>query len=251
MSTARATCTVLITVMSIIAVGCSRADESPKPDRTEPTEVESTAPVRPGPIDFSSEAEQMSTWDDTCQITDPTPIIERFDNVRSVELSDRVVSVNPNDDYNEHVCTADLDLETGFDPETYLTIAIFDSNVEAFDRYYGLSIRYPYIFSDAEVDKQYVLDEESSWNALQITAQETPTVPSEQRVVVAAVMLGDFYTVELLVRFDPDVHQRADCDATSSADCTITATHVADFLATDPYLEDLHANIEATFERAP
>jgi hypothetical protein len=63
-------------------------------------------------------------------------------------------------------------------------------------------------------------------------------------------MLGDFYTVELLVRFRPDRgHLRADCETNSADDCVMTAAYIADFLATSSYLEDLYASIEATFER--
>jgi hypothetical protein len=240
----------VIVSLLLAITACTPPDEGTvEPDSTSLETSETQAPDPPTPHDFSSEAAQMADWDDTCEVADTRLILEQFADLDSIDYSPAELDPQDNE-IQDHSCTAHLNLrsEDSF-VTTWLTVEVFNQNIEAFDRYYGRSIRYPYIYSDAEVDLQYDLGEESSWNAVQIFAQDTPTVKSEQRVMATAVMLGDFYTVEILVRFKPDEHERADCESETEGDCIITAAHIAEFLATGSYLEDLHSSIEATFER--
>jgi hypothetical protein len=204
---------------------------------------------RPDFEDFTAAAEQMSAWSDPCAILDPSPIANLFAGLKSVN-KDGGEPYSGSVGLQSYECSAKPNLDRGYVTQApYTVLHIFENNLDAFDRYYRLSVRYPQMFSDAEVDRLYERGDESSWKAVQITAQDTPTSASAQEVIAAAVMLGDFYVVEILIRFPPDESARTDCEPDSEDDCIMTAAYIADFLATSSYLEDLYASIEATFER--
>ncbi|SDD97486.1 hypothetical protein [Glycomyces harbinensis] len=118
----------------------------------------------------------------------------------------------------------------------------------SFERYHDFAFYTPERFSDAEIDYSTELGADSAWQASRITAQETPTVKSEQRVMATAVLLGDFYVLEILVRFEPGTVQRADCGPIAGEDCVMTATSMAEFLATSGHLEELHAGLETAVD---
>lgn len=74
------------------------------------------------------------------------------------------------------------------------------------------------------------------------------TVQSAQRSTAAVALLGDFYTVEILVRFEPGQVAKAGCGSGNAEECAMTATEVAEFFATSGYLDELHADIEAAID---
>jgi hypothetical protein len=51
-----------------------------------------------------------------------------------------------------------------------------------------------------------------------------------------------------LVRFRPGEANQADCESDGSNGCDMTATSMAEFLATSGFLEDLHCNIESSID---
>ncbi|MEV3938946.1 hypothetical protein AB0K52_23610 [Glycomyces sp. NPDC049804] len=178
---------------------------------------------------------------------DLAPLADQFGEVEAVEYQ-------PGDSYRPEglwngSCVIWLELNDGNTIDAvYLHIEAFETNTLAFEYFHKLVIKTPEIFSDTAVDQEFSLGSDSDWIESRVTAQETPTVQSAQRAQASAALLGDFYTIQLLVRFRPGEVNRTDCGPGASEDCTMTATTMAEFMATSGFLEDVHAGIEASIE---
>jgi hypothetical protein len=190
----------------------------------------------------------MAGWGDTCQAIDLSPVLSQFKNAEPANI--RSGQVTPQEKAVwAGSCVADASVPSeGWTQDVYLVIDAFDTNVKAFDHYHDFSLATAEMFSDAPIDQEFSLSDESGWNESRVTAQETPTTQSAERVQAAAALLGDFYTVQILVRFKPGEAVQSGCESDGSEDCVMTATSMAEFLATSGFLEDMHTSIEAAID---
>ncbi|MEU6249364.1 hypothetical protein [Glycomyces sp. NPDC047010] len=202
--------------------------------------------------DFTDQVAVIATWDSACPPMNLEPVVDQFEGMESAEYRSETgdFGLAPEAIWNA-ICVADLsDPESGALFDVSLSISAFDTNVLAFEHYEAVTSVAAELHSEAEVDQEFELGVDSAWSASRITAQENPTQQTLQRPLAAAALLGDFYAIQILVRFDPDTAEMKGCAADEEPDCVMTATSMAEFFATSGYLEDLHAGIEAAIDAA-
>jgi hypothetical protein len=233
----------------LVVAGCTGDVADPPAESAPATTAPAEEPSPPELQDFSAEAARMASWSDNCAAFDLSPLLDQFGNFESADIESE-----PNPDpiqggtWSGH-CTAKLELDGSRAADSvWVVVDAFDTNVAAFEHYHDSASYTAERFSDDEIDYSTELAADTSWHASRLTAQEEPTVQSEERAMAVAVLLGDFYTVEILVRFGPGGALRAGCDPDTADDCALTATELAEFMATSGYLDDLHAAIEAAVE---
>lgn len=231
----------------LIATGCTDAPADLPTESPSPTTAPSEAPSPPELQDFSAEAASMASWSDKCAPIDFDPLLDHFGNLESVEIESELDSDPIRDAAWSGACTADPNLD-GSTADITVFFDAFDTNVAAFDHFHEFAWYTHERFSDAEIDYETQLGSDTAWNASRITAQEEPTVSSAERAIAVAVLLGDFYTVEITVRFRPGMAIRAGCEPSAADDCALTATELAEFMATSGYLDGVHEGIEAAIE---
>lgn len=241
---------VMACCSAVLLSGCTNESGAIDPGDSEDGQSEGLTP--PASRNFDEQVEAMVTWDDTCAEVDLEPVLGEFANAESIETRSSEPQAGPEQGAAwSGSCKADIHIAgTGVSHDVRMTVTAFATNVQAFEYYHDFGIMTAERFSDAAIDQTFGLGDDSVWQASRVTAQETPTVKSEQRVVATAALLGEFYTVELLVRFGPDDVVRTGCEPGGSQDCAMTASHMAEFLATSGYLEDLHVGIEAAIDGA-
>lgn len=230
-----------------LLAGCT--SERPGTEDSETPAVSSSEPpTAPETLTYSDETAVMAGWDGACPAVNLQPLTDRFTDVESVDYRSDTQAVDQVTAWSGQ-CKADFYIRGALgNNDVYLVIEAFDTNVLAFEHYHDFAAATAERFSDAPIDEETELEDQSPWHASRITAQETPTVQSEQRVMATAALLGDFYTVEILVRFKPGEVHEADCEPAGAAECAMTATLMAEFLATSGYLDELHADIEAAID---
>lgn len=235
-------------VAMLTAAACTGDPVDPPTESPSAAPATSEAPSPPQHQDFSTELASMEAWEDPCAPVDLDPLTAQIGNLESVGLRPSV-----DDDPISGVtwtghCFAGLRLPTSGNEEIFVVIDANESNTAAFEHFHDFASFTAERFSDDEVDYETTLGSDTSWLASRITAQEDPTDRSASRALAVAVLLGDFYTVEILVQFSPGEALRADCEPSAEDDCALTATELAEFMATSGYLDDLHADIEAAVE---
>jgi hypothetical protein len=231
---------------ALFITGCTPDAGSPDDETPSPSLSETLTP--PDLQDFTDRAELMADWTDTCAALDLTPVFEQFAGAEPADIRPGQANLQANATWGGS-CVADADgPQIGASQNVYVIVDAFDTNVLAFEYYHDDAKWTAESFSTDAVDEELDLGSDSSWQASRITAQETPTDQSEQRVVSTAALLGDFYTVTILVRFRPNVLEQAECESATTSDCVMTATSMAEFLANSGYLEELHTSIETSID---
>ncbi len=231
----------------LFTAACTDDPVDPPTESTSAAPSPSEAPSPPAYQDFSNELASMTAWEDLCAPIDLGPLAARFGDLESAvpesSLHDPISGVA----WTGH-CFADLEFPTSTSDDILVVIEAAESNVAAFEHFHGFASYTPERFSDDDIDYATELGSGTPWLASRITAQEEPTDRSESRAMAVAVLLGDFYTVEIMVRFRPGEALRADCEPSAADDCALTATELAEFMATSGYLDEVHESIEAAID---
>ncbi|THV33937.1 hypothetical protein [Glycomyces buryatensis] len=233
--------------LGLITFGCIPERDQGDPEVIDPSESattpESTSPTPPS-VDFSAEAESMRGWDDLCETADYETVSGQF-----ADVIDDVRSINDSGAEGSSLiqCIDDLELPRqvpigGFK----LWLKPYDSNVAAWEAYTSEHRTIIHNFHDVDIDPDVSFDVsgDGTWAQGEVGAFETPTTKSEGNKSALAVAQGDFYIVEVLMRFDDDEEVlRSDCEPNSTDNCVMTAAYMAEFLA-DEYLPGLYQRIE-------
>ncbi|MFC3494435.1 hypothetical protein [Glycomyces rhizosphaerae] len=241
---------VAVFMATVSLFGCT-AEESPDGEAVDPETAEPTTVAEATPPElqrFDDRAAALSEFDGACPALNFEPLLGEFANAGTVDYTSTSYPDEPDTAWTG-TCTVFVEPEEGpgFDP-VHAVIDVFDTNVLAFEHYQDSAKGTAESFSDAPIDTELQLESGSPWHDSRITAQETPTNQTAQRSMATAVLLGDFYTVEILVRFEPGEVFEAGCEPAGTAECAMTATSMAEFLATSGYLDELHASIEAAID---